>query len=144
MAKRNSARGRVNTYNARQSLPLSTLVNQLVHRTLPRQDLRQYEDRREYYPKQLERPARSYRSPKSRVFPVSSPQTRRVTHTSLTSGLFNPSVQTFAFAEPSQVLICERRRARKEVLHALRKAGKVGQKRPRYNDFSKISCKRRK
>lgn len=39
---------------------------------------------------------------------------------------------------------CQRRSKRTQVLHALRKTGKVGQKRPRWTDQSYQICKRKK
>jgi len=44
------------------------------------------------------------------------------------------------FEDPSRVLICIRRKQRKEVLHALKKTGKSGQKRPRRNHYSEVLC----
>lgn len=45
------------------------------------------------------------------------------------------------FHAPSQVLICVRRKRRKEVLHALFKTGRgSGRGRKRFNQFSKIRC----
>lgn len=46
-----------------------------------------------------------------------------------------------AFAAPRRVLICVRRKQRKEVLFAKNKAGRRGQRRPKFNRFSEISCK---
>lgn len=43
------------------------------------------------------------------------------------------------FADPSRVVVCVRRKIRKEILHALGKAGK-GHKRPKRGPFSDISC----
>ncbi len=48
---------------------------------------------------------------------------------------------TVAFTDPKRVVVCVRRNQRKEVLHALKKTGRVGQKRPRRNELSNISCK---
>jgi hypothetical protein len=47
-----------------------------------------------------------------------------------------------AFRVPEEVAVCVRRKIRKEVLHAIRKAGKVGQRRPKRNFTSQISCRR--
>lgn len=48
--------------------------------------------------------------------------------------------QTLLVQAPRKVLVCVRRRQRKEVLHALRKSGKFGQRKPRYNSRSQIYC----
>lgn len=45
-----------------------------------------------------------------------------------------------AFTAPRETLVCVRRARRKEVLHALRKTGKGGQRRPRRSPWSKIKC----
>lgn len=44
-----------------------------------------------------------------------------------------------AFAEPGKVLHCIKRKVRREVLHALNKAGR-GNRRPTYRPESKIHC----
>jgi len=46
--------------------------------------------------------------------------------------------------EDSQTMVCVSRSERREVLHALRKTGKAGQKRPVYNWKSEIHCKKRR
>lgn len=47
---------------------------------------------------------------------------------------------TVAFAAPRSVAICVRRQTRRQVMHAIGKAGKVGQRRPRRNQHSGVSC----
>lgn len=44
------------------------------------------------------------------------------------------------FEEPASVITCVRRKQRKQVLHAKRKTGKSGQKRPRRNRNSEVRC----
>lgn len=46
------------------------------------------------------------------------------------------------FAIPEKTLICLRRKKRKEVLFAKRKTGRRGQRKPRFNWYSRISCSR--
>lgn len=64
---------------------------------------------------------------------------------------YSPSLRTFGapkralrevkqFVDPRSVLVCARRKMRREVLHALRKAGKRGQKTPRRNYWSDVHC----
>lgn len=79
--------------------------------------------------------------------PARAPRSTRSTHVNYAiashpSRSSNPwDVPTgVAFEDPSRVLICVRRKQRKEVLHALGKAGKVGQRRPRRNHYSEIHC----
>lgn len=49
---------------------------------------------------------------------------------------------TIAFEAPSRVVLCVRRSVRKEVMFASGKAGRRGQRPPRRNQFSDISCRR--
>lgn len=44
------------------------------------------------------------------------------------------------FARPREVVICVRRKERREVIHALRKNGRGG-KRARWSEWSHINCK---
>lgn len=48
--------------------------------------------------------------------------------------MFRPSAHT---------IVCIRRQTRKEVMHATGKAGRKGQRRPRRNEWSSISCRSR-
>lgn len=41
---------------------------------------------------------------------------------------------------PSRVLVCIRRSQRREVMFAMRKAGRKGQRRPKFSETSKIYC----
>lgn len=62
-------------------------------------------------------------------------------HTLKASGapaLFSPRV---GFEDAQRVLVCVRRKTRKEVLHARRKTGKKGQKSPNFNFLSSLTCK---
>lgn len=54
---------------------------------------------------------------------------------------YEPVPTAIGFENPSQMVTCVRRGIREEVLHAKRKTGRVGQKRPRFNEFSKVRCK---
>lgn len=49
--------------------------------------------------------------------------------------LLRPTVSNF-----QKTIICARRKQRKEVLHALKKTGQTGQRRPRRNQYSNIKC----
>lgn len=48
---------------------------------------------------------------------------------------------TLAFGQPEAVTTCVRRQTRKEVINALRKNGKRGQRAPRHTWRSKVRCK---
>lgn len=90
-------------------------------------DLSIFEDRRTFHPAGPFRPV--FAAPKSAaaVRPKQpSPGMRSV---------------GFRFAAPERVVICSRRSTRKEVLFAMRKAGKTGQRKPKRNYWSSISCK---
>lgn len=54
--------------------------------------------------------------------------------------LFRPVSTGMGFTSPSSIVLCARRRTRKRVLHALGKAGRGGQARPRYTANSLIHC----
>ena len=95
------------------------------------------EDRRVYNPLGSLSPARSISRnthalvvPNDRVSPSRSRSNR--------SFLSPPSF--VGFQAPKKVLVCVRRQRRKEVLHALKKTGRVGQRRPRFSDYSSIKC----
>lgn len=53
---------------------------------------------------------------------------------------FSSDLARLAFSVPHEVLTCIRRKQRKQVLFAKRKAGKSGQKKPKWNDESYIRC----
>lgn len=50
--------------------------------------------------------------------------------------------ERLSFNIPKRLEMCIRRAVRSQVLHAKRKTGKVGQRKPHRNFWSKISCKR--
>lgn len=84
------------------------------------------EDRRRWHPLMEHRPAQSlFRS--DRMFTDS-----RV--------VFNDRRPERAFARPAGVAVCIRRKTRREVLHALRKTGRGGSKRRRFNRNSFVKC----
>lgn len=87
-------------------------------------------DNREWHPEGRDRPVRATRRPAGRLV-VPSP-------------LHDPAAGTKArvmFADPSRVDVCARRNIRKQVLFALGKAGRNGQKTRRMRPDSSISCR---
>lgn len=111
--------------------------------------LRSIEDRRLFHPEGDFAPARSYDRSRHRLTLVDKGVSRRSTlkHRSSSRLLrdtrhLSGTKAVVAFSEPDKVLICVRRSRRREVLHALKKTGKRGQRRPRRNFYSKISCRR--
>lgn len=49
----------------------------------------------------------------------------------------SPSI---SFVAPQRVVLCVRRQRRREVLHALHKAGRGGQRSPRWTPWSSVRC----
>lgn len=132
---------RVTFDNTNRRLPLESLYNSLL-RPSPLKNLTNYEDRRQWHPLGNFAPARSFNRPNHRII-VGYQQPRKSTqNTNRPMNIRSYPTSHVAFEHPKKVLICVRRQARKEVLHALRKTGKSGQRRPRYNYYSSISCKR--
>lgn len=102
--------------------------------------LQEIEDRRTYHPLGRSRPARFSTGGPSHVTVKDRPRNGRFRY----SDPFGSSgTKAFvAFTRPSAVAICVRRKTRKEVLFAKRKAGRGGsQRRHRRNWFSKVSCR---
>jgi len=92
--------------------------------------LSEVEDRRTYHP---DGPVRSPRDVRGlRVSTSAAPRPPKDPWAATPSRV--------AFSVPQEVLVCVRRKQRKEVLHALNKTGKSGQKRPHRNYFSDIQC----
>lgn len=105
---------------------------------LPKSVLRDIEDRRTWHPSGSMRPARSFSQSQHRL---TTPNVNR--RKSMQHKLHTPYVtQAISFDVPEKVAICVRRKMREEVLHALKKTGKRGQKRPRFTWYSKIACRR--
>lgn len=103
--------------------------------TLPRTNLNLslFEDRRDFNPLQDYAPAGvfSYQAPRHVV--VKKARTRAATvQELLPSGL--------QFADASGVVVCVRRKRRREVLFAKKKHGRNGARKYRRNRFSEISC----
>lgn len=92
--------------------------------------LLEFEDRRTFHPEGVYRPPRSLNRSDTQIVPKQKPKRQP----SQTKG-------TLSFADPRSVLVCIRRGIRKEVLHALGKAGRTGFKRRRTTQTSKISCR---
>lgn len=94
-------------------------------------DLRPIEDRRTFYPARFSEPARSL--PRSAARLVVRPKVSSRTQ----PRLMVPSAVTFA--APKRVVLCVRRKRRREVLFARGKGG-GGHRRPRRNQFSDVEC----
>jgi len=90
------------------------------------------EDRRTWHPAGPSRPAR---------MTTGVPHTLSLPTKQRSRNHMYPS-HVVSFGTPDNVMICQRRSARRQVMHATGKAGKSGQRKPRYNAYSKISCRR--
>ena len=138
MARRNRNRRRVASANAKRSLPSS------YRDTLPRStvfdvknQLFLFEDRRSFNPESIYAPARSFSKTRHRlIIPRVAKAPARGRPKQLE--LFPPA--HIGFRAPEKVLICVRRKMRKEVMFATGKAGKAGQKKPRRNEYSEVHC----
>lgn len=95
------------------------------------------EDRRQYHPDRSFRAARDIRGSPS--VSLKAPSVQKGTTVSKRGVQRNTF--SFTFGQPEQVATCVRRQTRKEVINALRKSGKRGQRAPRYNWRSKVRCK---
>lgn len=116
-------------------------------RNFRRESLEDYEDRRRFHPLQAAAPALSYNQRRSLLTLGARPANRRsVYHTpgyaAQPLNLFSATKAAIAFARPRRVLVCIRRKIRREVMHALMKtgAGQGKQKPPIRNWLSQISC----
>lgn len=90
------------------------------------------EDRRRYHPLKKFQAARTFSGRAAAGFKVSGRDSRK-NHV-VPAGL--------RFAVPERVLICNRRKERREVIFATGKVGRGRRKQPRRTPFSEISCKR--
>lgn len=139
MAKRPSSRARRDAFDIANRLP-APLAAVLLPRSMPFRDLSVYEDRREYHPDPV-RPAAGFLRSRHRLM---LPQvTKKPAGVGQRASIFPAPSHRITFRSPSSTIVCVRRNQRKEVLHAIGKAGKRGQRRPRQNAFSEISCRRK-
>lgn len=113
------------------SLPITTLgtfrtFQRLATPSVSR--LRVYEDRRLWHPDGLARPARSFdRATTLKMGPAKPSRPWQL-----------PSAVNFT--APSRVVLCVRRKIRKQVMFAKHKAGRGGQRPPRWSYWSSVNC----
>ncbi|AZL82999.1 hypothetical protein [Apis mellifera associated microvirus 43] len=96
-------------------------------------DLRIFEDRRTYHPAPAERPALSFGGR-----PVQLKPAYNRNRVSRSGGSLLTSALSYAFRAPPNVLICVRRKMRRQVLLAKGKGG--ANRRGRKNSFSDVRC----
>lgn len=89
------------------------------------------EDRRAHHPLRMHRPAASRLHSDRRIVEV----VRRPTKRNRSHHYARPH-----YAVPEQVSICVRRKQRREIMHALKHAGKGGMRKPRRTLLSRIKC----
>lgn len=129
------------------------LIGPLIHKSLlpvSRRPINLYEDRRQYHPEGVYRPARSLVEARPRVVDIGGDVDGEIFHPRTgeliyTRKAYNParvmmSVGNFHFKDPWKVFICLKRKMRKEVMHAFGYAGKTGFKKPKYTQYSKVRC----
>lgn len=110
-----------------------------------------WEDRRQWHPDYFNRPYAGFTSPSHRLI---QPMGRIFPNVNLTKQL-NPDrfahlrnlrmsvpQSRIRFDKPDQVLVCVRRKTRREIMFATKNAGRGGQRRARWNEASRISCRR--
>lgn len=101
--------------------------------------LRSIEDRRYFYPERFSEPARSTSSQNHRLKVYVPPAPASQWIGKPTYSYAAPPVRV-GFMNPSRVMVCVRRAQRKEVLFALGRSGRNGQKRHRMSDYSDVHC----
>lgn len=136
MSRRTNRKRRDNPYIANNTLPLSKSPTFLKTPSF----FSLFEDRRQFHPSGFQRPARSFNRP-NHTLVVPKPS-KINSGPSRPAKLINNLTASIGFENSKSVLVCVRRNIRKEVLHALRKTGRVGQKKPRRSFFSSIKCRR--
>lgn len=104
--------------------------------------LRQIEDRRDFHPEGQTRPARSFSSfhHRLRIKGIPLVEVTRPSGYQWKDDSYQPLPYRVGFVRPERVLICVRRKIRREIMHALRFAGGSGNRRPNYNEYSSVSC----
>lgn len=105
--------------------PVSHYLDSIAARARQPRPLQALEDRRRWHPERWGQPTRATVRAATRVVVKPSPGPV------LTSRL--------AYADPKRIALCNRRQTRKEVIHALGKAG-GGNKPPTRKPSSEISC----
>lgn len=163
MSKRSSRKTKSSKQPSTNRSPRVAVANarrkpqRLRRTTAVRPSVLTLEDRRLHHPDPLTRPAlalRRYaaafaladRTPRGviRVGPTVGPTSARAAGTSKPASVFSRQTKSVvSFAMPKKVAICVRRQRRKEVIHAIGKAGAGSRnsRPPRRNEFSDISCR---
>lgn len=123
------------------SLPFSSLLGSPFPSPPLVYDLRAISDRRTWHPEGVYRPASSFNRYQHTLTVRPVPRQQVVSRSSHYTPYVARSRALVRFENPDRVLVCVRRQRRREVLHALRKNGRRGQKPPRRSWYSSISCR---
>lgn len=152
-----ASRGFNLTPNGLLSLALTARTISPLRRPLPSTQLSQYEDRRLWHPDGV------YAWPKSKVekYPRITlgseyipgpyepywapryPDPRRSINwpdMARKSIRLAPATNQWSWEDPYKMIICLKRKMRREIMHALHLAGKTGFKKPKYTQFSYVRC----
>ena len=114
----------------RREPPLASVVRSaLIKRVLARSVLRELEDRRAFHPLSDLRPVRALVRTARRLVPARKPTASRMS-----------LPEKIGFAVPKKVVVCVRRKQRREVIHALRLRGKGASSPKRRNIWSDVKC----
>ena len=111
---------RSNSHTANRRLRSKALANKIINNSF-------IEDRRFFTPQPYK--------PKT-----TTAQKAVIGRAAKTTTIKRPAPPLKQFNAPQEVITCVRRKQRKEVMHALNKSGKAGQKKPTRNNNSKIKC----
>lgn len=107
---------------------------------LKKQNLRDYEDRRTWNPDKYTQPARSFSQTRHRLIAVRSKGITQSVPNRYQEATWETVPQRVGFQNPDRVLICVRRKQRREIIHALGVAGRKGLKKPKFNVYSEVRC----
>lgn len=110
---------------------------------MKRPELPPVEDRRQFHPEGVQRPALKVNGQPARL--VAKDRNRAKPKQAVKNRfgvkVYSQTKGIIAFDAPKQTLVCIRRSRRKEVLFAKGRAGKGGMRPPRRSWYSSISCR---
>lgn len=102
------------------------------------------EDRRFWYPEAYTRPVLTNTGLRHRLRAVTTRSVPMKSNYRFVQKNFSAPPAQIGFVRPESMTICERRKRRRETLFARRKTGRGGQKKPIWNEYSYVHCRRRK
>lgn len=116
----------------RRAYPINPVALPRLSRLSPLLSL--YDDRRRFHPAPVAmRPAFSFQKAASRIVPGRNP-------VRVAKAYSYKVPATLAWADPSKVMVCVRRKIRREVLSALGVAGATGLRKGKHGPLSGIAC----